>query len=176
MDRSPAPELRGSVGMSHFSMEDVDAFDQPYLEQLADGLNVPITWPAALISIPVHYAFEPQPTGAQRELLIHSISAVFIPFLWFFAGKAMDRRNITVRRKKSILIRIGADFGLVFLFIMAALVCGSFFLGGQPLLLMKSLWLMWLVFGIILLLKKRRAACGPAPAPPQQNQAINGHS
>ena len=72
---------------------DLSWIDGPpsFLEQIADGINFPVTILAGLVAVPLTRTAH---SGAEMELIEHVVTAIFIPVFWYSVGSFIDRRRM----------------------------------------------------------------------------------
>lgn len=115
-------------------------------EQIAAGLNAPAVALAAVSLVPFETVLN---TGASQELALHTLTAMYVPCLWYVIGKGIDARAqfrataVSARAKAlSLATIIGISaVGLVLLWSFAA---------GQR-YVTCSLSMVWIIAAIMLL-------------------------
>ena len=161
----PSAENAGQMsGMGTIRMEYIDAADGSLPEQVAQGLNVPAVLTGGFIAETIDYFREKQLTGAESELLAHVLAALLIPFLWYFVIKRLAVKNKN-RSQASVPMKVIAIIGISILGLLALLVMFTFFISDtQPQIAAKILSLIWIVWGLYLLVlrirKQSMVRCG----------------
>jgi hypothetical protein len=147
----------GNRGMISYEI----SFRPSVYKQIAVGLNFPVVIAGFVISIPIQKilesvvdqenSFHVLNTGMAREIIEHSISALLVPFLWFFAGRAIDRKGGPPRKVLSRWKRIAAYVVLIFLYLLGCLmILGTLYsIKDSDLPLQLILILCWIAAGII---------------------------
>lgn len=116
---------------------------EPISEQIASGLNFPAAAAAALSLAPLVGWLN---TGASRELAFHFLTALYIPLLWYWIGKRIDRRReisaapLSKRTRTLAVISI-SGLGFLGLLILLNLAIDQRYTT-------SILALLWVVFGI----------------------------
>jgi hypothetical protein len=115
------------------------------LEQFALGINLP-----AVLLLPILALFQSTVrTGAGQELLMHIVTAIAVPGMWYLIGRWIDNRDAKLRLA-SRAAKLCAWAGVICLGTLATFVLASFFLGGREFVVERLFALLWISGGIYL--------------------------
>ena len=115
-------------------------------EQIAAGLNFPAVAAAALSVVPFENRL---PTGASRELAMHILTSLYVPFLWYLIGRRIDKRAEMRAGPLSKGIKTLAVAAIAGLLLAGSLMLWSFAEGQRY--TMSSLSLLWIVSGLVVI-------------------------
>ena len=135
---SPAPEETG------FYPTWIDGIES-LPEQIAAGLNFPSVAAAALTVVPLENQLS---TGASRELALHLLTSLYIPFLWYLIGRGIDKRA----EARAALLKGRRAFvvsAIAGLLLVGVLMVWSFAEGQRY--TMSSLSLLWIVSALVVI-------------------------
>jgi hypothetical protein len=134
-----------SVGAHEFDMAWIDG-PLSSAEQLALGINAPMTLAALVILIPFESLFH---DGASRALAMYTITALSIPILWYLIGRRLETRTI-VRAHFSKARKILTVWGLASAALLLALqIADALIFRFGEMLVGRLLILGWSITGIL---------------------------
>lgn len=89
------------------------------------------------------------PTGASKELAMHILTSLYIPFLWYLIGRRIDKRAEMRAGPLSRGMKTLAVSGIAGLLLGGSLLLWSF--AEDQRYTMSSLSLLWIVSGLVVI-------------------------
>jgi lysylphosphatidylglycerol synthetase-like protein (DUF2156 family) len=133
-----------SVGAHEFDMAWIDG-PLSSAEQLALGINAPVTLAALVILIPFESLFH---DGASRALAMYTITALGIPILWYLIGRRLETRTI-VRAHFSKARKVLTVCGLAIAALLVLQIAGALIFRFGEMLVGRLLILGWSITGVL---------------------------